>query len=136
LVAAAYLHDIGYVGKLAVTGFHPLDGALWLAGLVEADVVALVAHHSCSWVEADMRGLGARLEELPCPPLALLDALTYCDMTSGPDGQRVTLEQRLAEVTRRYGPGHLVTESIHAAADYLQDAVNRSQERTNKLRTA
>jgi len=83
-----------------------------------------------------MRGLGARLEELPCPPLALLDALTYCDMTSGPDGQRVTLEQRLAEVTRRYGPGHLVTESIHAAADYLQDAVNRSQERTNKLRTA
>lgn len=136
LVAAAYLHDIGYAGELALTGFHPLDGAVWLAGLVEADVVALVAHHSCSWVEADVRGLGAQLEELPRPPLELLDALTYCDMTSGPDGRRVTLEQRLAEVTQRYGPGHLVTKSIHAAADYLQDAVTRSQERTNKLRTA
>ncbi len=27
LVAAAYLHDIGYAPELAITGFHPLDGA-------------------------------------------------------------------------------------------------------------
>ena len=26
LIAAAYLHDIGYVPALASTGFHPLDG--------------------------------------------------------------------------------------------------------------
>jgi hypothetical protein len=26
LVAAAYLHDIGYAPALVITGFHPLDG--------------------------------------------------------------------------------------------------------------
>ena len=30
LVAAAWLHDIGYSPALAVTGFHPLDGARFL----------------------------------------------------------------------------------------------------------
>jgi len=30
LVAAAWLHDIGYAPGLAVTGFHPLDGARFL----------------------------------------------------------------------------------------------------------
>lgn len=30
LVAAAWLHDIGYVPELAQTGFHPFDGARYL----------------------------------------------------------------------------------------------------------
>lgn len=30
LVAAATLHDVGYAPRLAVTGFHPLDGARFL----------------------------------------------------------------------------------------------------------
>lgn len=30
LVAAAWLHDIGYALRLAATGFHPLDGAKFL----------------------------------------------------------------------------------------------------------
>jgi len=30
LEAAAWLHDIGYSPDLAVTGFHPLDGARYL----------------------------------------------------------------------------------------------------------
>jgi HD domain len=30
LVAAAYLHDVGYAPELAKTGFHPLDGARWI----------------------------------------------------------------------------------------------------------
>ena len=133
LVAAAYLHDVGYAPGLLITGFHPLDGAVWLRGLVEPEVVALVAHHSCAWVEAEVRGLGVPLDELPRPNLELLDALTYCDMTSGPDGQRVTVEERLAEVTRRYGPGHVVTQSIETAADYLRDAVARAQTRAAVL---
>lgn len=135
LVAAAYLHDIGYAAELKLTGFHPVDGAVWLSGRVDAEVVGLVAHHSCAWMEADLRGLGGELEKLPRPRLDLLDALTYCDMTSGPTGERVTLEQRLAEVTRRYGPGHLVTASIEVAADYLRDAVTRTQDRAEKRRT-
>ncbi|MGW4371855.1 hypothetical protein ACWEKT_40195 [Nocardia takedensis] len=33
LVAAAWLHDIGYSLKLVRTGFHPVDGAEFLAGI-------------------------------------------------------------------------------------------------------
>ena len=129
LVAAAYLHDIGYAPELLVTDFHPIDGALWLDGLVDPQVVSLVGHHSCAWVEADMRGLGPQLMDIPRPDLELLDALTYCDMTSGPDGQRMTLDERLAEIVQRYGPGHLVTESIQAATRHLRAAVARAEQR-------
>lgn len=133
LVAAAYLHDIGYAEQLTITGFHPLDGAMSLNGLVEPQVIALVAHHSCSWVEADVRGLGGQLEEMPRPRPELLDALTFCDMTTGPVGQLMTVDERLAEVATRYGPGHLVTESIELAADYLRDAVARTNDRLGEL---
>jgi HD superfamily phosphodiesterase len=44
LVAAAWVHDIGYAPELLATGFHPLDGARYLAGLgVPERVVNLVA---------------------------------------------------------------------------------------------
>lgn len=33
LEAAAILHDVGYAPHLVNTGFHPLDGALYLRGL-------------------------------------------------------------------------------------------------------
>ena len=38
LVAAAYLHDIGYAPELAATGFHPLDGARHLRSLGDEDL--------------------------------------------------------------------------------------------------
>ena len=31
LVAAPWLHDIGYAVEVTDTGFHPLDGACYLA---------------------------------------------------------------------------------------------------------
>ena len=58
-----------------------------------------------------------------------IDALTYCDMTSGPGGELLTLDERLAEIVTRYGPGHLVTESIQAATRYLREAVARAEQR-------
>src|SRR5262252_6472107 len=87
LVAAAWLHDIGYAPDLVETGFHPLDGARFLreAG-IDGEVVSLVAYHSCAEIEADVRGLGEVLasEFKPGEPV-LTDALLYCDMTTGPD---------------------------------------------------
>src|SRR5262245_22933017 len=59
LVAAAWLHDIGYAPELVETGFHPLDGARHLRRMgIEGQVVGLVAYHSCAEVEAEVRGLG------------------------------------------------------------------------------
>jgi hypothetical protein len=42
LTAAAWLHDVGYAPAIAVTGFHPLDGARWLRSVgFDARVTAL-----------------------------------------------------------------------------------------------
>ena len=49
LKAAAWLHDLGYAPDIRDTGFHPLDGAVWLreAGF-DNRVSALVAYHTCA----------------------------------------------------------------------------------------
>jgi hypothetical protein len=52
------------------------------------------------------------MSSLPSSPLAdepLRNALTYCDMTTTPDGEPVAIASRLSEIRERYGPGHLVT---------------------------
>src|SRR5262245_45888415 len=64
LVASAWLHDIGYAPALRQTGFHPLDGAMYLRqeGWPEP-VCALVAHHSGSRFLARIHGLDGTLWE-------------------------------------------------------------------------
>ena len=113
--------------ELAETGFHPLDGARFLrrAG-VDGQVVSLVAYHSCAQIEADVRGLGAELaaEFTPAGPL-LSDALLYCDMTTGPDGDYVRPADRLAEIRERYGPGHAVTKFVELAASEILTTAER-----------
>ncbi|MFG1998188.1 HD domain-containing protein [Spirillospora sp. NPDC048911] len=125
LEAAAWLHDIGYAPDLAATGFHPLDGARFLRGLqVDDHLCRLVAHHSCARIEARERGLAEELttEFGPEPP-ELDDALIYCDMTTGPGGEALTVERRLAEILSRYGDGHPVSNAITAASPRLVEAV-------------
>ena len=108
LEAAAWLHDIGYAPDLNVTGLHALDGARYLRDAQHADgmLCRLVAHHSYAIVEAGERGLAQVLGlEFEPAPQELSSALTYCDMTTNPEGELVPVEHRLAEIHRRYGPG-------------------------------
>ena len=101
LEAAAWLHDIGYAPDLAVTGLHALDGARYLRDAQHADAMLcrLVAHHSCAIIEAEERGLADVLgREFEPPPDVLGSALTFCDMTTSPDGEPVPVERRLAEI--------------------------------------
>ncbi|WP_157255172.1 HD domain-containing protein [Nonomuraea typhae] len=126
LVAAAYLHDIGYSPRLVDTGFHPLDGARYLRDVHQADerLIRLVAHHSCAVNEALERSLyDALTSEFSAERPDLMDALTYCDMTTGPDGQHLDVEERLAEIHSRYGPEHLVSRSITASTPCIRAAV-------------
>jgi len=54
----------------------------------------VVAHHSCAINEAAERGLAyALLCALGPSPDDLADALIYCDMTTGPDGQTMAADQ-------------------------------------------
>jgi HD superfamily phosphodiesterase len=108
LEAAAWLHDIGYVPGLAVTGLHAPDGARYLRGARRADALLcrLVAHHSCAIIEDGERGLVDVLSyEFEPAPYALSSMLTYCDMTTGPDGEIVPVGQRLAEIQDATAPG-------------------------------
>lgn len=130
LVAAAWLHDIGYAPELVDTGFHPLDGARFLRSVdVDPRVVSLVAYHSCAQIEAEVRGLGALLavEFSPGDP-ALADALLYCDMTTGPDGDYVRPADRLVEIRGRYGPGHEATRFVKLAAPEILATAGRVEE--------
>ena len=126
--AAAWLHDIGYSPALAATGFHPLDGARFLREIQGAgDVLCrLVANHSCAIIEARQRGLVDELSnEFPRVNPALEDALTYCDMTTAPDGSPVCVQNRLSEIVKRYGPFDVVTRFITKAKPYLLTSVGR-----------
>jgi len=130
--AAAWLHDIGYAPGLATTGLHQLDGARYLRDAQHADALLcrLVAHHSCAIIEAAERGLAGILSsEFDPAPDVLARVLTCCDMTTSPDGQPVPVEQRLAEIEGRYGPGHLVSRSIQRATPMILRAVEQVHHR-------
>lgn len=121
LAAAAVLHDIGY--GYPATGFHPLDGARFLAGQgFSATVCNLVAHHSASVFEADERGIDRSVYDdfTVERDLSAAEAiLWWADMTTGPAGQTVSVEERLEEIEARYGPGHVVSRFVGRARDTL-----------------
>jgi hypothetical protein len=125
LVAAAWLHDIGYAPSVRLTGFHPVDGASFARrqGFDEL-VVSLVAFHSGAPAEARERGVDG-LSAFSAPPKRLLDALTFCDLTTGPDGSAVSPRDRLHEVLERYGPDDPVHRAVDSSHRELLAAVDR-----------
>ncbi|MEJ2862604.1 HD domain-containing protein [Actinomycetospora flava] len=129
LEATAWAHDVGYAPDLAITGFHPLDGARFLRELgAPPRIVALVAFHSSAWAEAQKFGVSEQLAEFDDERTLTRDLLWYCDMTTGPDGADLEFEDRMAEVRKRYGPDHYVTRALDAGMDERRAAVRRSRE--------
>jgi predicted hydrolase (HD superfamily) len=130
LVAAAWLHDIGYAPDLVDTGFHPLDGARYLRREGWPDTISnLVAHHSGARFVARVRGLSDALAEFDFVEDATSDALTYADNTAGPDGVVMTVEQRLGEKALRHGPGSANALANPERDDYIRAAARRVEER-------
>lgn len=127
VVAAAWLHDIGYSPDLRDTGFHPLDGARYLRSIGAPErLCSLVAHHSCAIVEARIRHMGGLLlAEFPPEESILADALIYADMTTGPTGLPVTVDERLAEILGRYPEADPVHLAITESAPLLRATVAR-----------
>ena len=131
LRAAAWLHDVGYSPALVATGFHPLDGARYLRDVEHAEprLCALVAHHSCALIEAEERGMSDVLAAEFPPGDVLTDPLIYCDMTTSPDGDCVTFDQRLAEIVSRYGAGDVVSRAMQRAAPRIRAAIAEVERR-------
>ncbi|WP_458690474.1 HD domain-containing protein [Nocardia tengchongensis] len=127
LVAAAWLHDIGYAPDLVRTGVHAVDGAVFLAEVGAPErLLALVAHHSCACVEARNQGISIEWQD---ESTALRDALWWADMSTTPTGAVTDVHRRIAEVVERYGPDHVVTRSVTEASDALICAATRTERR-------
>jgi len=130
LVAAAWLHDVGYAPPLVDTGFHPLDGARFLAARgFGLRLCALVAHHSGARFEAAERGLSDQLADYELEDSPVMDALVVADFTTGPQGQRLTYAARIAEILRRYPPDSEVHRAITRASSELEVHVERVERR-------
>jgi len=128
LVAAAWLHDIGYSPSLVRTGLHALDGAAFCRAQGFPDVVVgLVAYHSGAEVEADERGLLGGLRAWDKPPIDLLDRLTAADFTTSPDGRPVTVRDRVSEILSRYSPEHPVYRAVCRSGPLLITRVEQTQ---------
>lgn len=120
LVAAAWLHDIGYAPHLLKTGAHHLDGGRHLSERGEERLACLVAHHGSGEAEATLRGFAGEFAEFPRESGLVADILTYCDLTSGPDGSHVDLAERLSEVRARYGDDHVVVRGLDASCELIR----------------
>jgi putative nucleotidyltransferase with HDIG domain len=103
LEMAALLHDIGRALDPLDTRPHALVGAEYLKGMGLHRVAHVVAHHTGGALEAELRGIGKAYLCWPRDPSRATAALTYLDATTGPDGERMTTAERLADVARRHG---------------------------------
>lgn len=123
VMAAAWLHDIGYAPHLAETGFHPIDGANQVArDAVLAScpsLVGLVAHHTGAVFEARERALEVQLEQYPVPDAVELAILSCADLCAGPDGAAVDPADRINEVLARYRSDHPVHRAITQSGPML-----------------
>lgn len=133
LVAAAWLHDIGYAPDIERTRFHPLDGARYLRqhGWPPL-IVNLVAHHSGARFEAAERGLSDQLDDFPLDSGSAMDALVTADLTTGPSGEVFTYDERIAEILKRYPSDDPVHRTWVKAAPILKECVVRTEERLAK----
>ena len=95
----------------------------------QEQLASLVAHHSGARFEAEERGLVAELAAFPVEDGPIMDALIFADMTIGPSGQPMTLDERIEEVRRRYPPDDPVHRAIVRARPLLHAAIDRIQDR-------
>jgi hypothetical protein len=130
LVAAAAAHDIGHAPDLVRTGFVALDGVEFLRTVnAPQPLLNLVAHYWASGIEAELRGYTEQYRDLPDEPTPVRDALWYCDLRVGPDGERMGVDERFADLWRRYERDDVAIRWWRLAEEPLRAAVARTRER-------
>jgi HD superfamily phosphodiesterase len=123
LLAAAYLHDVGYAPELAETGFHAVDGARFVRSAGHDRVAGLVAYHSGAKTEAAERLLENELSEFEDEDSVVSRALTYCDLTTDAEGRAVEPADRLADIRERYGSAAPESRAVERLGQALLDDV-------------
>ncbi len=135
LIAAAWLHDIGYSPDIRDTGFHPLDGGLYLrAEGWDERIAALVAHHSGARFVPVARGFGPLMADFEFEDTEVSDALTYADQTVGRHGKRMTVQDRIAEAIARHGPDSPNAQARIDREPYILAVADRVERRLAALK--
>src|SRR5947209_1181989 len=132
LIASAYLHNIEDAPELRKTGFHPLNGAYYLLSHYQQRLASLVAYHSAAQFETNLRGLIEELEKISREDSTIANALTYCDMTTGPTGLQITSEERIDDILHRYDETDIVAKAIRQAVPTLTLSIERTQRALNR----
>ena len=134
LIAAAWLHDIGYSPFIRRTGFHPLDGGLYLRKhRWDPRLAALVVHHSGARFVPVERGFADQMAKFAFEESPLSDALTYADQTVGPQGRRMTIEYRINEAITRHGPDSPNARARVDRVPYLLAAAARVEDQLSRM---
>ena len=134
LVAAAWLHDIGYAPGLRDTGFHPLDGARHLRGIGwPLAICNLVAHHSGARFVARVLKLDRELGAYPFSQDVVSDALTVADQTTGMHGEAMLPEERMRDMLERHGPDSANALAHPQREPYLRAAAARVAQRLHSI---
>ena len=116
VVAAAWLHDIGYATPAQRTGFHPLDGALFLmADHWPERIVRLVAHHSLAALEAPFYGVGHHLSVIEVVSGVDAEILTTADLLAGPGNPAPSADARIQALRISDAATGLVPEDVREA---------------------
>lgn len=130
LLAAAWLHDIGYCRALRHTGLHPLDGARHLreAGWDER-LCGLVAHHSGARYVATARGIRGQLDEFDYEDSAVADALTYADQAVGFHGRPLNPRERINGTSDPHRSGTARARARQTRVPHLLAVADRVERR-------
>lgn len=116
------LHDIGYAPRFRRTGYHPIDGALAAMELGYTDyrLILPILFHSYSAERAKLEGIPeiAAFYDRIKPFRRIrgikrhLNSITYADLTTGPAGETMTLQERIDDIRSRYPEQHPAYRSI------------------------
>lgn len=130
VTTAAYLHDIGYSSKCRRTGWHPYDGALWLADNgYDLPLCQLVLWHTASWHEGRLRGLlDTAVTRFGPPDTNSIEVavLTASDLLTGPTGQPLTIDERVDDIKNRYSSESVVARALTKAETDMRCCVKRA----------
>jgi hypothetical protein len=91
-------------------------------------VCCLVAYHSGSRFIAEAQGLGQALGEFREESGIVADVLTYADQTTGPHGQEMTVDHRIADMLERHGPDSVQAFVHPVRGPYLRNVVDRVED--------
>ena len=73
-------------------------------------------------------GIDGYCVEFPFADSPLDHALTYCDLTTGPDGSPVSLAWRVQEISDRHGSESTVARAIRSGMSELERACRLTEE--------